>query len=92
MQYLGEKEDSEITFDMEANDNVPFGEDKPRRRIDRVYLRHPSSEQIFIPSDLQLIGKDRLGITGQFPSDHWGLYISLDRCDLSDSQTEAEDC
>jgi len=74
---IGRPIDSAFTWDLTQNDNqVKNG--KARLRFERVYIRtiSDSLECKYRPRKISLIGKSRVA-GGYFPSDHWGLVVSV---------------
>ena len=63
------------TWDLTRNTNLEWsGKWKPRCRFDRVYIRRSES---VVPEQFGLIGLEKVEGTQSFPSDHWGIRISL---------------
>lgn len=76
-EACGSPEEYRYTWDMETNDNRPWSlPDKPRARLDRLYLC-PADEEKIKPQGFAFTGTDRLPSIGKFPSDHYGVYVEF---------------
>jgi tyrosyl-DNA phosphodiesterase 2 len=74
----GRNPDNEYTWDLMLNDNatMPHG-GKPRCRFDRFYVFSNEEDDKYVKS-FSLVGKERVEGLGRFPSDHFGIMVSLD--------------
>jgi exonuclease III len=76
----GSNKDNEFTWDLTKNDNarMPNGS-KPRCRFDRMYL-FDSGDKVsswYKVHSFQLVGMERIEGLDRFPSDHFGIFLTL---------------
>ncbi|XP_063407227.1 uncharacterized protein LOC134690971 isoform X2 [Mytilus trossulus] len=77
----GRNKETQFTWDTSINTNLQLAENqdfKPKIRFDRIYMRHPKTDNVISPVSFQLIGKEIIPTCGLFPSDHWGLLVHFD--------------
>ena len=76
-ESCGSPKEHQYTWDTETNDNFAWSfPDKPRLRLDRLYLC-PADEEKIKPQGFMLIGTERIINIGRFPSDHYGIYVEF---------------
>ena len=77
-EACGRKEEDRYTRDPSANTNGSRFQSKMKFRLDRLYLSLPSDrDRTFNPVSFELIGKERVKDSRKFPSDHWGIFLTL---------------
>lgn len=77
-ESCGSELTTKYTWNMAENDNL--GREfrpPPKLRFDRIFIRPAKGETAIRPNSFSLIGKERLGNCGRFPSDHWGIWLDL---------------
>ncbi|KAL4218066.1 Tyrosyl-DNA phosphodiesterase 2 [Mactra antiquata] len=72
----GQRKEAKFTWDTLRNDNLEFGQFKPRCRFDRIYIQH-SVPKVVKPEYFELVGIERLTSCHRFPSDHWALLTHI---------------
>ena len=81
-EACGRRKEHQYTWDTTVNDNLGIvalpNDQQPLIqpfRFDRIYLN--PDDGALQPKSFELVGKERLPGCGQFPSDHWGLWVEF---------------
>jgi len=76
-ESLGSRPEAKYTWDMTRNTNLEWaGKFKPKCRFDRVYVRFSETRNMD-PQQFGLLGLEKVEATQSYPSDHWGIRVSL---------------
>ncbi|XP_060078839.1 tyrosyl-DNA phosphodiesterase 2-like [Ylistrum balloti] len=75
-ETTGRRQETAFTWDMSLNDNKDFGQFKPKKRFDRLYVRG-AEPPVIEPISLEHVGLERVASCGKYPSDHWGLFTQF---------------
>lgn len=76
-ECLGSRPEAKYTWDMTRNTNLEWaGRFKPKCRFDRVYIRSSEAKNM-APQQFGLLGLEKVEATQSYPSDHWGIRVSL---------------
>lgn len=81
---LGSPADSQYTWDLSKNDNKGITGFKGRYRFDRLFVCYRPSDvnctkYWWTPQEMSLVGNEKIDSCGMFPSDHFGIYLKLQR-------------
>ena len=72
----GSRVEDKFTWDCQLNDNKTFPGFKPRARYDRMFFSLKPGGGVAC-SSFELVGKQRIGSCGLFPSDHFGMLVKF---------------
>jgi len=74
----GARKECKFTWDVQRNTNKEMvGKFKPRCRFDRLYTRDSNPDSSLRLTHFGLVGLEKVAGTQSFPSDHWGVELTL---------------
>jgi len=78
--WCGSNFSEKYTWDTFANTNLDV-DFKTQARFDRLFFVSPlnaSASTVWQPVDFHLVGKSKVSNIDRFPSDHWGMLVTLE--------------